>query len=195
MVNDSDREQFTDLADLEGVKPLKTKVKKVELKKRTGTAAESLDERRKLAVTATEDADDPLNFSHLELVNPSDIVGYQRPGLATGVYRNLRLGKYDIEARLDLHKKTVAQARDAVLRFISDCQRMDIRTAIIVHGKGEHGDPPALLKSFTNRWLKAIPNVLAFHSAQARHGGVGAVYILIKKSESAKEQNRQKFRR
>jgi DNA-nicking Smr family endonuclease len=32
-----------------------------------------------------------------------------------------------------------------------------------------------------NRWLRAVDNVLAFHSAQAKDGGSGAVYVLLKK--------------
>ena len=35
--------------------------------------------------------------------------------------RSLRLGKYPIDARLDLHKLTADQARQEVYQFIKDC--------------------------------------------------------------------------
>ena len=35
--------------------------------------------------------------------------------------------------------------------------------------------------------------VQAFHSAQPQHGGTGAAYVLIRKSEEQKRENREKF--
>ena len=99
-----------------------------------------------------------------------------------------------MDARLDLHHHTVEMARTAVYQFISDCLKYDIRTGIIVHGKGEREEPRALLKSYTNNWLREIPEVLAFHSALRQNGGVGAVYVLLKESESEKDKNRLKNR-
>jgi hypothetical protein len=32
---------------------------------------------------------------------------------------------------------------------------------------------------------------MAYHSAQKQHGGAGAVYVLLKKSERLKEKNRE----
>jgi DNA-nicking Smr family endonuclease len=33
---------------------------------------------------------------------------------------------------------------------------------------------------------------MAFHSAQRHHGGTGAVYIMLKKGDRAKQNNREK---
>jgi len=49
------------------------------------------------------------------------------------------------------------------------------------------------IKSFVNHWLRQLLQVLAFHSTQQQHGGVGAVYVLIQKSESSKLSAREKF--
>jgi hypothetical protein len=35
--------------------------------------------------------------------------------------------------------------------------------------------------------------VQAFHSAQVQHGGTGAVYVLLRKSEEKKRENRERF--
>ncbi|WP_428241296.1 DNA endonuclease SmrA [Gynuella sp.] len=182
------------LAEMKGVKPLKTKTRVV-LNNHTGSAqSPGQQQRRRDAQTDKSVDQHGLSIEHLELVHPLDVIGYKRPGLAHGVFRRLRQGRYPVEARLDLHHQTVEQARRQVIRFIQDCLRYDARCAIILHGKGEKGDPPALLKSYTNRWLREIPEVLAFNSAQRHHGGVGAVYVLIKKSEAKKQENREKYR-
>ena len=85
------------------------------------------------------------------------------------------------------------QARQEVFDFIADCQRYDARSAIILHGKGELSEPKAFLKSCVNTWLKQIPEVLAFHSAQKHQGGTGALYVLVKKSQRKKQENKIKF--
>ncbi|PID54684.1 MAG: hypothetical protein CR978_02335 [Gammaproteobacteria bacterium] len=41
--------------------------------------------------------------------------------------------------------------------------------------------------------MQELPAVMAFHSAQARHGGTGAVYVLLQKSEQKKRENRERF--
>ncbi len=63
---------------------------------------------------------------------------------------------------------------------------------MIIHGKGEHANPPALMKSFVTTWLEQISDVLCFHSAMRQHGGTGALYVMIKKSAEKKQQIRDR---
>jgi DNA-nicking Smr family endonuclease len=108
------------------------------------------------------------------------------------VFRKLRLGQYPIEARLDLHRMTVEEARREVFAFINDCVRYGLRSVIILHGKGERNpDGIAQLKSYLAKWLPELDSVLAFHSAQKHHGGTGAVYVMVRKSERDKQHNRE----
>ncbi|MBU2864247.1 DNA endonuclease SmrA [Reinekea forsetii] len=187
MIDDSEFESFA--KEMQGVAPLKAK-KKVDLRKTT-VAEPSLIARRQMAITLKETAaGNPLTEEIIDLVHPLDIIEYRSDGVAHGVYRNLKRGVYPIDARLDLHQKKMQQARTEVFQFIKDCQKYDIRSAIILHGKGELGEPKAFLKSCVNTWLKQIPEVLAFHSAQKKHGSVGALYVLIKKSEHKKLENK-----
>jgi DNA-nicking Smr family endonuclease len=152
--------------------------------------------RQQAATQETLQDDNHLSADYVQMVLPSDYLEFRRDGVALGVYRRLRQGKYDIEARLDLHKKSVEQARNELFQFIKDCQTYGVRTAIVLPGKGERSvEVKALLKSHVNNWLPCIDEVLAFCSAQQHHGGVGAVYVLIKKSDEEKQRNREKFRR
>lgn len=146
-------------------------------------------ERRAAAVAEVARDKNFLSGEYIEPVDPLAVLEFKRDGVQTGVYRNLRLGKYLIDARLDLHQMKVEQARAAVFQFIRDCMTHDIRCALITHGKGEGREQPALLKSCIAHWLPQFPEILAFHSAQKRHGASGATYILLRKSERKKLEN------
>lgn len=132
-----------------------------------------------------------LSLEHANMLKPDEIISYRRDGVQDAVFRKLRLGKYDIHTRLDLHQYTLQDARDEVLAFLKQCQRMDMKTCIIVHGKGQHSSPPALMKSFVCQWLEQISDVQCFHSAQRHHGGTSAVYVLLKKSQEQKQSHRE----
>lgn len=125
-------------------------------------------------------------------VEPWDVLAWKRDGVQNGVFKNLRQGHYAIDSRLDLHRLTVEQARLAVFQFTRDAMTHDLRCGLISHGRGEGRNPPALLKSCVNHWLRELDEVLAFHSAQRRDGGVGATYVLFRKSARERNDNRER---
>ncbi len=147
--------------------------------------------RQKNAEEFTAQENDPLESQTMTLLQPMDLLAFQRPGVQHGVYKNLRLGKYSIDAVLDLHRLTMEQARIALHRFIQDCLENDVRSALITHGKGEGRETPALLKSCVAHWLPQIKEVLAFHTTQKHHGGYGATYVLLKKSTNKKQKTKE----
>ncbi|MDA0149256.1 DNA endonuclease SmrA [Vibrio sp. LaRot3] len=151
--------------------------------------------KREAAIWLTEDDPEYLSIDHAPMVKPEDIIEFKRDGVQEGVYRKLRLGKYPIQARLDLHRKTLKQARDEVVQFLKQCIQMDIRTVVIVHGRGERSNPPALMKSYLAQWLQQIRDVQCVHSAQRFHGGTGAVYVMLRKSSEKKLENRERHQK
>lgn len=172
------------LQQMQGVKPIKVEEKVV-------LASPHLDKtnaltRQKAATAELAKDKNFLSGEYIEPVDPLAIIEFKRDGVQNGVYRNLRLGKYQIDARLDLHHMTIDQARNAVFQFIRDCMGNDIRCALITHGKGEGRNLPAQLKSCIAHWLPQFPEILAFHSAQKQHGWVGATYVLLRKSDKKK---------
>ncbi len=174
------------------VKPLQAQ-RRVVLKRDNGAAAPGLERRRQAAQAEQHRDENTLAGEFIEPVDPLDFLSFQRPGVQHGVFRNLRLGKYRIDARLDLHRMSVEQARDAVYQFVRDCLAHDIRCVLITHGKGRDREPqPALLKSCVAHWLPQLSQVLAFHSAQKQHGGVGATYVLLRKSDRKRQENRER---
>ncbi|MEM9101906.1 MAG: DNA endonuclease SmrA [Pseudomonadota bacterium] len=129
----------------------------------------------------------------IEPVLPNDILKYKISGLQEGVFRKFRLGHYPIEAKLDLHRRTVDESRKDLYAFLQQCIKMQLRTILITHGKGEKSTPPSILKSHVNHWLRQVPQVHAFHSAVPRHGGTGSVYVLLAKSIEKRLENREKY--
>ncbi|PUA29066.1 MAG: DNA endonuclease SmrA [Cellvibrio sp. 79] len=182
MSKTSDSDIF--LQQMQDVKPIKVEEKVV-------LASPQLDKtnsltRRKAATAELEKDKNFLSGEYIEPLEPLAVIEFKRDGVQNGVYRSLRMGKYQIDARLDLHNMTVDQARNALFQFIKDCMTHDIRCALITHGKGEGREQPAQLKSCVAHWLPQLDEVLAFHSAQKQHGWVGATYVLLRKSDKKK---------
>ena len=124
-------------------------------------------------------------FSSAEMVDDCpDILSFARSGLQHNVLKKLRQGKNPVQHTLDLHGLTVDQARRELLTFLSECEMAGLRHGIIVHGKGYRSKDKPVIKPMVNRWLRQTENVLAFHTAQPKDGGGGAVYVLLKKTSA-----------
>jgi len=192
-VRDEDEDLF--LQEMVGVEPLKREARVVlrgsEVARDTSLAA-----RRQAAVQS--EGEDPNTLSDTELA-PLDawyVLEFKRPGIQNGVYRKLKQGRYEAEARLDLHRMSVKRARREVFEFIEESSAHGLRSIMLVHGKGEsaaQAKASGVLKACVNQWLRELDKVQAFHSAQPRHGGTGALYVLLKKSEGKKRENRERF--
>lgn len=187
----SDEDLFAQ--EMSGVTPLKVEARHL---KRDQSLSDEQKKIRQAVASEEETADlNALSTDHLELVDPLAYLEFKKPGIQHGVLKNLRLGKYEIEAKLDLHNRTVEEARRDVFEFVDDCQRYGLRTVIIAHGKGQRSEPKALLKSHVYRWLPQLPQVMAFYSAQPKHGGVGATYVMLRKSDEKKLENKERHER
>lgn len=182
------------LQEVGDVKPINVE-KKVSLTR--GNHSELSTQARREAATKEVGKDrNHLVSDHVELLDPFYPLEFKRNGVQHGVFKKLKQGKYKQEARLDLHKMSVDIARREVFNFIKECLSYDVRSVIIIPGKGSHSKSnQALLKSYLNRWLPDMEEVQAFSSAQPQHGGLGAVYVLLAKSEKKKQENRDRISR
>ena len=195
---DVDQQETNGMQALFGqVSPLK-KSNRVQLKKNVSKAPSNASQAKYLQRAAQQANADERNENaqvsddYVEWLKAEDLLAYKKPGVQDGVYKKLRMGKYTIDGRLDLHQKTVVEARSEVNGFIAEAMQHTARTVLILHGKGARNpERRAVLKSHLAKWLREKKEVLAFHSAQPHHGGSGAVYVLLRKSESAKEKARE----
>ena len=178
---------------MDGVAPLKEGERKTVVRPRAQPTVGQLRRRRDAVAKGREENDrNQLTFGEIERVNPFDVLAWKKDGVQPRVFRRLAQGKYPIEATLDLHQRTVKEARDDVFRFIRSSSRNGFRSVVIVHGRGDRSDDPAKLKSYVAHWLVQLADVIGFHSAPRRDGGTGATFVLIRKSPSQKEENRER---
>ncbi|MFQ5957809.1 MAG: Smr/MutS family protein [Alphaproteobacteria bacterium] len=113
-----------------------------------------------------------------------DLAHGRAPGLDKRSAQRLTRGRMKIDATLDLHGMTQAQAVQALNGFLADSQDRGRRCVLVITGKGRVGDDTGVLRSMVPRWLNAPPNrarVLGFDLAQPKHGGHGALYVLLRR--------------
>lgn len=167
---------------------------------RSGAAPKASDEalalRRQAAQEDSRVDPNTLSDREIEPLDPWYVLNFKRPGIQNGVFRKFKQGRYEPEARLDLHRMTVAVARRELFDFLEEAHTLGLRCVLVIHGKGEskvERERSGVLKGYVNSWLADLPQVQAYHSAQQRHGGTGAVYVLLSKSEDKKRENRERF--
>ncbi len=152
-------------------------------------------ERREAAEGRTDDGVDPNYFTLGEVppVHPRDVLAWKKDGVQHEVFGKLKGGGYTIDGRLDLHRHTVREARDALFAFLDLARRKGWRTVLVLHGRGERSATPARIKSYVAHWLTQVPDLIAWHSADRRDGGTGAVYVMLKKTPEARERARERY--
>ena len=112
-----------------------------------------------------------------------DLAHDAAPGLDRRNAERLRRGELHIEARLDLHGMTQDEAHGALDDFLARSHQAGKRCVLVITGKGGVGRG-GILRAAVPRWLNEAPNrarLLAFAAAQPKHGGAGALYLLLKR--------------
>jgi DNA-nicking Smr family endonuclease len=178
------------------VVPLKNEPRVELVRNRHADKDSSVEHRRRAAEQDLARDRNPLSQTDITPLDAWYVLEFKRPGVQNGVFRKLKQGRYEALSRLDLHRMTAEIARKEIFDFIEECYRYGLRSVLIIHGKGESkadNERSSILKGCVDRWLRDLPAVQAFHSAQPRDGGTGAVYVLLRKSDDKKRENREKF--
>lgn len=165
-----------------GVKPLRQD-------NRANTGAPRLDRRqiasRRQAAMQQIEAQkvDGLSDQFVIDVGAEDELHWARDGVQESQTRKLKAGQIAFEGSLDLHGMTVEKARETLWDFLAEAARLEVRCVRVAHGKAVRLDGRRpIVKSHVNTWLRQHPQVLGFTSCLPRHGGTGAVYVLLKRT-------------
>ncbi|MFC3095117.1 DNA endonuclease SmrA [Alteromonas sediminis] len=188
--NDFFEEDF--FAELADVKPLSQD------KVNPHSASLAIEKKKKVAERASQQdvTAVPLSFNNIKPVQPDDFLSYKQAGIQDGVFKNLRLGKYHIDKRVDLSGLTIKESASSLYHAIVNGHENGFRAILIRHGRGENSKPfPGFKKSHVQHWLSELEQVIAYHSALPVHGGLGATYVLLKKHPNQKLINRELNRR
>jgi DNA-nicking Smr family endonuclease len=109
--------------------------------------------------------------------------------LARREKKKLVRGHAAIDARIDLHGMTQAQAHAALARFIRRAQHDGARFVLVITGKGaragEQAGERGVLRRQVPHWLRLAELrdiVLGFEEAHIAHGGEGALYVRLRRT-------------
>jgi len=168
-------------SEVRGVKPIRHD--------RADTGKPRADRQRvqalRQAATVRQDVKvvDGLSDQFVIDVGPEDELNWARDGVQEGQMRKLKLGQIAFEGSLDLHGMPVEKAREILWEFLAEATRLEIRCVRVTHGKAARLDGKRpMIKSHVNTWLRQHPQVLGFTSCQARHGGTGALYVMLRRT-------------
>lgn len=171
-ISKEDKELFNNA--VQGVIPLK-KSDKIQLPK----ASKSHTFKKNNLTLDIVPPDTHLDIN-IEKVNAETILSYASNSITKSDFRQLKRGKIPINATLDLHGENLTSVKSQLNYFFNKAQKSDYKTVLIIHGKGRKNHNGPILKNYLNNLLRQMPQVIAFHSAKAMHGGSGAIYVLLR---------------
>jgi DNA-nicking Smr family endonuclease len=106
---------------------------------------------------------------------------FLRRGLGTDILVKLRRNHWVVQAVIDLHGMTTAEAHDALADFLLEARTQGLRCVRVIHGKGlTSPNREPVLKGKVRRWLSQWDDVLAYCEAPRHAGGSGAVVALLR---------------
>ncbi|QKJ87213.1 DNA endonuclease SmrA [Paramixta manurensis] len=142
---------------------------------------------------AEEAAENFLIRGFLEVIPLATPLEYKAEGIQQGVLDKLRQGKYSLDASLNLLRQPVESCRQALFAFMLQARKENFRNLLIIHGKGRSDEAHAnIVRSYLDRWLRQFDDVQTFCVAQPQHGGSGALYVGMRKTEQARLDNRER---
>lgn len=126
---------------------------------------------------------DGLSDQFIIDVEPEEFLFWSNNGVSNSQMRQLKAGQISFSGSIDLHGLTIEQSRKLVSEFLEEATKIEVRCVRVTHGKALRKDKSKpILKSYLNTWLRQHPQVLGFSSCLPKHGGTGAVYILLKRT-------------
>ena len=156
-----------------------------------GSVARSVAPLRNSRPRPTEAAEEPVIAPKprkaAAALRPQPVISPAAPPALAPIGRRgrqkLARGRDSIDARIDLHGMTQAQAQSALRHFLSAAQARDARYVLVVTGKGR--DPEGgVLRRQVPLWLE-LPEfrrlIVGFETAHVGHGGDGALYVHIRR--------------
>jgi len=166
---------------MQGVTPLPT-ANRAYLNHQLAFKSAQFSAKRLNAVTNIQSYQDGFSDQFAEEVKPNEELYFVRSGVQSNQINKLKAGKIHYSSSIDLHGFTIEKARNALSNFLTSAIANNWRVIHIIHGKAAKYQQSATLKSYVNSWLKGHKQVLAFCSCIAKHGGTGAIYVMLRRN-------------
>ena len=120
---------------------------------------------------------------------PQDFVerkSHRKSGMPNVLFNRLLRGKFPVGFEIDLHGLSREESWAYLNEALDKSQGQRLRCARIIHGKGLHSsNSNSVLKPLVRHWLRNDQRILAYAEPAGRHGGRGAVLILLRAKRPA----------
>lgn len=106
----------------------------------------------------------------------------------TKTHGRIAKGRIQIDARIDLHGLTQAEAHGLLLSFLHRAHSSGLRHVLVITGKGSSPTSEGVLRRAVPGWFATAPFralVSGHSSASRRHGGDGAFYVRLRRKPGA----------
>ena len=120
----------------------------------------------------------PINLSDTQ-----EYIEWTNPAVNGTIIGKLHAGHFSVQGYVDLHGFTGDEVDEELDRFLIEAFRKDWRCVKIIHGRGLRSVKGPVLKNAVVRRLvgRYRKQVLAFVSARQCDGGLGALYVLLRR--------------
>ena len=166
---------------MNGVAPLKRSGRQVTPEGETDPTREPYDSDTETVKQLRELVDGKIEF---QLEFSEEYIEGRVSGLDTRILAKLKTGRLSPEGHLDLHGQNAPQAYANLIQFMKDSYLAGRRCVLLIPGRGKNSpEGYGVLRDRVKTWLTQDPFkrvVLAFCTALARHGGAGALYVLLR---------------
>jgi DNA-nicking Smr family endonuclease len=128
-------------------------------------------------------------------IKPKKPAARPATGLDGNTTERLKRGALEPQAKVDLHGLTEARAHQRLLSFLRGAHKNGVRLVLVITGignprRGENAEwmvsPHGVLKQMVPRWLNEsefAALVSGLGPAHRRHGGDGALYVYLRKTQ------------
>ncbi len=119
----------------------------------------------------------------MHLPDTQEYVQWTSPDYQDTIIPKLHEGHFSVQAFLDLHGCTVPEAEAELQDFLQDAFKKGLRCVKIIHGRGLRSVKGPRIKDAVVRRLagRYHRNVIAYVTARQCDGGLGALYVLLRK--------------
>jgi len=119
----------------------------------------------------------------INLPDTQEYVEWVSPDNHDSVIQKLHDGQFAVQAFLDLHGCTVSEAEEELDLFLLESFRKGLRCIKIIHGRGLRSVKGPRIKDAVTKRLSGHfrKDILAYVTAPQCDGGLGALYILLRK--------------
>ena len=122
------------------------------------------------------------------LEQTGEYMEWTSPGAGPDIARRLHRGEFAVREYIDLHGMSREEALDALHIFFREAVRKKASCVKVIHGRGLRSPGGPVLKQELSKWLQGPfrKHILAYASARACDGGLGATYVVLRQTGGTK---------